>query len=198
MFGARAGQAARYADLLVTVGIERGVIGPREVDRVWSRHLFNSVAIAPLIGEGASVVDLGSGAGLPGIPVALARPDLDVTLLEPMARRVRFLEECLEELELANASVRRGRAQDGIPRPVDVVVARAVAPLPALTDLAFGLCRPEGSLLALKGAKAQEEAAVLTGVGGWTAAVHAVADAVGEPVTVVEVRRTAKHGKKAP
>jgi 16S rRNA (guanine527-N7)-methyltransferase len=191
-------RADRYAELLATAGIEQGLIGPREADRIWGRHLFNSVALAPLIAEAATVVDVGSGAGLPGIPVALARPDLRVVLLEPMARRVRFLEECLAELDLANVTVRRGRAQDGSTSLVDVALARAVAPLATLAEMALGLCQAGGVLLALKGAKAGEEVAELAGSGQFASVVHAVVDPAGEPATVVEVRRAANHGRKAP
>jgi 16S rRNA (guanine527-N7)-methyltransferase len=180
------------------VGIERGLIGPREAERVWSRHLFNSAAVAPLIAASSRVVDLGSGAGLPGIPLALARPDVHVVLLEPMARRVQFLEECVDELELANVSVHRGRAEDGVPSLADAVTARAVAPLTALAALAFPLCRGDGVLLAIKGAKAGDEVAEMTRGGGFAAVVHMLTDAAGEPATVVEVRRSPKHGRKAP
>ncbi|HEX3900553.1 MAG TPA: 16S rRNA (guanine(527)-N(7))-methyltransferase RsmG [Mycobacteriales bacterium] len=190
--------AARYAELLTTVGIERGLIGPREADRVWSRHIFNSVAVASLIEPATSVVDVGSGAGLPGIPLALARPDVEVVLLEPMARRAQFLEECVAELELTNASVHRGRAQEGLPRLVDAVTARAVAPLAALAEMSFRLCRAGGPLFAIKGAKAAEEVAELARIGTFTAVVHALTDAAGEPATVVEVRRAPKQGRKAP
>jgi 16S rRNA (guanine527-N7)-methyltransferase len=182
----------------MTVGIERGLLGPREAERVWSRHMFNSVAVAPMIEPSVRVADLGSGAGLPGIPLALARPDVHVVLLEPMARRVTFLEECVDTLGLSNVSIHRGRAQDGVPGLVDTVVARAVAPLTSLADMAFALCRPDGSLLAIKGAKAGEEAVELARDARFTAVVHTLDDAAGEPATVVEVRRAPKQGRKAP
>ncbi|HVY08904.1 MAG TPA: 16S rRNA (guanine(527)-N(7))-methyltransferase RsmG [Mycobacteriales bacterium] len=202
-FGDNADQARRYAELLATVGVERGLIGPRETDRIWGRHLFNSAAVATLISTAASVIDLGSGAGLPGIPIALARPDLHVVLLEPMARRVRFLDECVQELGLANVAVRHSRAQDSPGSGADVVVARAVAPLPTLAALARPLTKPRGVLLALKGAKAQAEAAALESGGGATARIHQLVDAAGQPATVAEVRwvdakvrRPARHGRK--
>lgn len=198
VFGPNVAKAARYAELLATVGIERGLIGPREADRIWSRHLFNSVVMAPLIPQAVRVVDLGSGAGLPGIPVALARPDLELVLLEPMARRVQFLEECVTELELSNVTVARGRAQDGAGKLTNVVVARAVAPLSTLAELALALCRPGGVLLALKGLKAADEAAELNATERFAAIVHPLVDATGVTATVVEVRRTTKQGRKTP
>lgn len=197
-FGPNVAKAARYAELLATVGIERGLVGPREADRIWSRHLFNSVVMTPLIPQAVRVVDLGSGAGLPGIPVALARPDLELVLLEPMARRVQFLEECVTELELSNVTVARGRAQDGAGKLTNVVVARAVAPLSTLAGLALALCRPGGVLLALKGLKAADEAAELNATERFAAIVHPLVDATGVTATVVEVRRTTKQGRKTP
>jgi 16S rRNA (guanine527-N7)-methyltransferase len=127
VFGAAVDRAAAYARLLATDGIVRGLIGPREVPRLWDRHLLNSAAIAPLVPDGARVVDVGSGAGLPGIPLALARPDLTMTLLEPLARRVAFLLECVDRLRLDNVTVVRGRAEEGPVRregnpPATVVV----------------------------------------------------------------------------
>jgi len=156
VFGACLSQAVRYAELLCTVGVERGLLGPREVERIWSRHLLNSAAIAPLVPTKADVLDLGSGAGLPGIPLALARPDLHVTLVEPMARRVNFLLECLRGLDV-DVEVRRARAQELPPACASVVVARALAPLDRLLPLALPLLRPGGVLLAMKGRAAQEE-----------------------------------------
>ncbi|HVU62185.1 MAG TPA: 16S rRNA (guanine(527)-N(7))-methyltransferase RsmG [Mycobacteriales bacterium] len=196
VFGADTDRAARYAVLLATIGIERGLLGPREADRIWGRHLFNSAALAPLVASSATVVDLGSGAGLPGIPLALARPDLRVVLLEPMARRVQFLEECVRELGLGNVTVHRGRAQDGVPVTADAVTARAVAPLAALAVLAFPLCRNDGVLYALKGAKAVAEAGELDRGGGFVSIIHNLTDADDEPATVVEVRRSNKRGRK--
>src|SRR4051812_14518171 len=156
VFAAALPLAARYVDLLATVGLERGLIGPRESGRLWSRHLLNSAALADHVPAGAQVVDVGSGAGLPGIPLALARPDLRMTLLEPMARREVFLREVIAELGLT-ADVRRGRIEDAGRGWTDVVVARAVAPLDRLVELALPALRPGGRLLALKGAGAAEE-----------------------------------------
>lgn len=187
-FGANAERALRYAELLRTAGIERGLIGPREADRLWARHLFNSVALAPLIPDGARVVDLGSGAGLPGLPVALARPDLHVVLMEPMARRVTFLRECVAALELATVEVLHARAQDGLPT-TDVVIARAVAALPALASMALP-ARSKAELLALKGSSVATEAAELTAAGSFDVEILEVLDPAGAAATVARVRRT--------
>jgi 16S rRNA (guanine527-N7)-methyltransferase len=151
------GIAERYADLLVTEGITRGVLGPREAPRVWERHLLNSVALAGLIRQGARVVDLGSGAGLPGIPLAIARPDLQVVLLEPLLRRVSFLRECLQHLGLSTVEVQHGRAEDGLAPLADYVVVRAVAPLDRLVTLCRKILIDNGVLLALKGTSASGE-----------------------------------------
>jgi 16S rRNA (guanine527-N7)-methyltransferase len=188
VFGPQAAKAQHYAELLVTDGIVRGVIGPREAGRIWTRHLFNSAALASLVPPGASVLDLGSGAGLPGIPLALARPDLTVTLLEPMRRRVRFLADVLATLELPTVAIHHSRAELGPPQAAEIVVARAVAALPRLAELAFPLLSPGGVLLALKGAAAQDEADALAAQGKWLSVVHALS-APGEAATVVEVRR---------
>jgi len=153
-------QAERYVSRLVTDGVTRGLIGPREVSRVWERHVLNSAAVADAVPAGARVVDVGSGAGLPGIPLGLARPDLRLTLVEPMARRVEFLEEVVAELG-APWRVVRGRAEERSVRaavgPVDVVTARAVAALPRLVAWCRGLLRPGAQLIALVGARAVEE-----------------------------------------
>jgi 16S rRNA (guanine527-N7)-methyltransferase len=165
VFGAALPAARRYVELLATDGVTRGLIGPREVSRLWERHVLNSAAVAEAVPAGARVVDVGSGAGLPGIPLGLARPDITVTLVEPMARRVEFLEEAVAELTAHEDGPRwqvvRGRAEDrsvanavGI---VDVVTARAVAPLPRLVAWCRGLLRPGSQLVALVGARAVAE-----------------------------------------
>jgi 16S rRNA (guanine527-N7)-methyltransferase len=186
-FGAASERAIRYAELLVTIGIERGLIGPREADRIWSRHLFNSVAVAPLPATGVRVADIGSGAGLPGIPVALARPDLRITLVEPMARRVAFLRECVAELEL-NVEIHYGRAPDDVP-VADVVTARAVAALPALAEMALAGPNRAAELVALKGASVAKEAAELRGAGGFEVEVRELSDPTGASATVARVWR---------
>ena len=165
VFGDALAAAERYVARLATDGVERGLIGPREVGRLWERHVLNSAAVAEAVPHGARVVDVGSGAGLPGIPLGLARADLSLTLVEPMARRVEFLTEAVAELEGVLGgprwSVVRGRAEEravaGAVGPVDVVTARAVAPLPRLVAWCRGLLRPGTQLVALVGARAVAE-----------------------------------------
>jgi 16S rRNA (guanine527-N7)-methyltransferase len=174
VFGAAGPAAAEYAGWLAGPGVERGLLGPREVPRLWERHLLNCAALAGPLGEAlaapdalrgdvgvsGTVCDLGSGAGLPGIVLALLRPDLDVVLLEPLLRRATFLTEVVEALGLARTQVVRARAEDAAGTVVaDVVVARAVAPLVRLAGWAGPLLRPGGQLLALKGERAGAELA---------------------------------------
>jgi len=160
MFGSSLPQAQKYAELLTGSGVERGVVGPAEAERIWDRHLLNCGVIARLIPGKASVLDLGSGAGLPGIVLAILLPGVRVTLLEPLARRVDFLAECVAELGLSNAEVVRGRAEDLAGHTLaDVVTSRAVAPLDKLAGLSVGLARPGGRILAIKGASAETELA---------------------------------------
>ena len=162
LFGPALPVVRRYGELLAGPGVERGLIGPREVDRLWERHLMNCAAVAELIPSGAHVVDVGSGGGLPGVVLAATRPDLRVTLLEPLLRRTVFLEECLDALELDNAEVLRARAEDWAGRMgADVVTARAVAPLERLVGWCLPLLRPNGRMLALKGESAEEELAAV-------------------------------------
>ena len=157
VFGPALPAAVRYAGILATRGVQRGLLGPREVPRLWDRHLLNCAVVADLIEQRrGTLLDLGSGAGLPGLVLAMVLPDVTVTLLEPMERRCRFLTECVTELGLANVSVLRGRAEDVTLR-TDVVTARAVAPLPRLAELAMGVVRPGGMVLAIKGRTAAEE-----------------------------------------
>lgn len=162
VFGDRLELAVRYAEALAGSGVERGLIGPREVDRIWDRHILNSVAVAELIEPDARVIDIGSGAGLPGIPIAIARPDLHVALVEPMLRRTEFLIEAADELGLT-VEVVRGRAEEPAVRTrvagADVVVSRAVASLDKLTRWSFPLLRLGGRMLALKGERAEDEVA---------------------------------------
>lgn len=150
--------ARGYAAILADRGVEWGLIGPREVDRIWARHVLNSVALSSVIALGASVIDVGSGAGLPGIPLALARPDLRVTLLEPLERRDEFLRVTVAELGLEEQiECRRGRAESVRRETWDVVTCRAVAPLGRLVSWCGPLVRPGGELLALKGESAADE-----------------------------------------
>lgn len=158
-FGDATPKVERFAGWLVGPGIERGLLGPREADRIWSRHLLNCAVLEPFVPVGASACDLGSGAGLPGVVLALQRPDLRMTLLEPLLRRATFLEEVVSDLGLANVVVVRARAEDYRHQHPDhdVVVARAVAPIDRLAGWALPLVRPGGELLALKGSTAAEE-----------------------------------------
>ena len=158
-FPTKEAEIRRYAEFLATAGIERGLIGPREGEKIWERHIFNSLPVISLIPEGASVIDIGSGAGLPGIPLALARPDLTITLIEPLQRRVDFLHEAVAELGI---TVLRGRAQD-FKIKADFVTARAVAPLEKLKSMSWHLIKKGGSLLAIKGESAAEELSKVAG-----------------------------------
>jgi 16S rRNA (guanine527-N7)-methyltransferase len=164
VFGDRLDLAARYAASLAGDGTVRGLIGPREVGRLWERHLLNSAILCDLVPVGVRVVDVGSGAGLPGLPMAIRRPDLRIDLVEPMQRRVDFLTAVVRRLALdAAVCVIRGRAEDRavLERvgPTDWAVARAVAPLDRLVRWCLPLLSPTGTLLALKGASAAEEVA---------------------------------------
>jgi 16S rRNA (guanine527-N7)-methyltransferase len=157
VFGSALPVATSYAGILASRGVVQGVIGPREIPRLWDRHLLNCAVVAELIEDPrGTLLDLGSGAGLPGLVLAMVRPQMAVTLLEPMERRCRFLAECASELGLENVSVLRGRAED-ITFHADVVTARAVAPLARLAGLAIRLVRPGGMVLAVKGRTAADE-----------------------------------------
>jgi 16S rRNA (guanine527-N7)-methyltransferase len=154
-FQESAEKVERYAEILQSWGIERGLIGPREGDRIWDRHIANCLPVTTLIPEGVKVADIGSGAGLPGIVIALARPDLEILLIEPLQRRVDFLHEVIKELELP-ITVIRGKSE-GVKRSFEIVTARAVAPLPKLLTISWHLVKAQGALLAMKGESAQEE-----------------------------------------
>jgi 16S rRNA (guanine527-N7)-methyltransferase len=194
VFGAALPQAERYVARLASDGVTRGLIGPREVARLWERHVLNSAAVAEAVPDGARVVDVGSGAGLPGIPLGLARPDLTLSLVEPMARRVEFLEEAVADLG-APWRVVRGRAEDrsvaAAVGQVDVVTARAVAALPRLVAWCRGLLRPGAQLVALVGARAVQELPALVpeleAAGMREIHPRAVGAALGEAATTVVV-----------
>jgi 16S rRNA (guanine527-N7)-methyltransferase len=193
IFGAALDKAVEFASLLATDGVTRGLIGPRETARLWDRHLLNCAVVAELLPPTGQLVDIGSGAGLPGIVLGLLRPELDVILLEPMLRRVSFLQECVESLGMENTVVVRARAEElsGEVR-ADVVTARAVAPLDKLAGWAMGLLVPGGEILAIKGQSAEEELVaaqpVLKRLGARTAEIHRVGrDKVLPETTVVRV-----------
>jgi 16S rRNA (guanine527-N7)-methyltransferase len=157
LYGPRYPIIREYVDILSTQGVEWGLLGPREVDRLWERHILNSVALADLIPEGCGVADVGSGAGLPGIPLAVLRPDLEMTLIEPLLRRSRFLTHTVENLGITDTvRVVRSRAEDHHDT-YDAVLSRALAPLDRLIAWCNPLRSPRGAILALKGRSAQEE-----------------------------------------
>jgi len=199
IFGPRLDLAMRYGERLAGDGVVRGVIGPREVPRLWERHLLNCAVLTDLVPDGARVVDVGSGAGLPGVAMACRRPDLRIDLVESLARRVAFLTEVVTGLGLAEAvRVIHGRAEDRAVRSVvgdaTWVTARAVAPLDRLVTWCVPLLRPGGTLLAMKGAQAEAEVEAFRptlrrrgdlGV----SIVHCGADTLDTPVTVVAVQR---------
>ena len=196
VFGERLDMARRYVAVLATDGIVRGLIGPREAERLWSRHVLNSAVVMTLIEPGARVVDVGSGAGLPGIPLAIARPDCRVDLIEPLERRAHFLREVLQQLGLTGCRVVRGRAQDVVSKcaGADVVTSRALAPLHRVALWSAPLVRLGGWMLALKGQSAAEELdrdrRALTVIGLIDAEVVRVGqDVVDPPTVVVRARR---------
>ncbi len=157
-FPGQEGAIRAYAEFLTTAGIERGLIGPREGERIWERHIFNCLPITQLLPQGASLFDIGSGAGLPGIVIALARPDLKVTLIEPLERRVEFLNEAVAAIAASGVEIEviRGRAQD-VKKSADFVTARAVAPMEKLKKMSWHMVKTGGSLLAMKGESAASE-----------------------------------------
>ncbi|MFI5778428.1 16S rRNA (guanine(527)-N(7))-methyltransferase RsmG [Nocardia sp. NPDC051570] len=192
VFGERLELAKRYHAVLATIGVERGLIGPREIPRLWERHILNCAVVGELIPVGATVVDIGSGAGLPGIPLAIARPDLRITLVEPLLRRTIFLAEFIEAAGL-EVTVVRGRAEQLDVRKeaggADVVTSRAVAPLAKLAKWSLPLVHDHGRMLALKGSSAAEELerdrTDLTRAGGGNAEVVECGVGIITPPTVV-------------
>ncbi len=193
-FGDRLDTAVAYADLLMNDGVVRGLIGPREAPRIWERHLLNCAVVAELIAPGARVVDVGSGAGLPGIVLAVARPDLSVVLVEPLERRSEFLVEVVTSLDLTNATVVRARAEECAREgssfePGDVVTARAVAPLDRLAAWCLPLAVVGGRLLAMKGDSAADEVRAHRGAvaraGGGEPGIRRCGEGMIDPPTVV-------------
>ena len=182
-------QIQAFAQILITKGIERGLIGPKEGDRIWDRHIANCLPVTTLIPQGVRVVDIGSGAGLPGIVIALARPDLKMTLVEPLQRRVDFLNEVVAELDLP-IEVIRGRAQV-VKKQFEVVTARAVAPLEELIKISWHMIPKGGALLAIKGETAEAELAATSLKKGSTAQLHEISLPNLPVARVVEVRKGA-------
>jgi 16S rRNA (guanine527-N7)-methyltransferase len=158
IFGDRIGLARAYAAALARDSDTLGLLGPRELERLWSRHVLNSAVVAELVPAGATVADVGSGAGLPGIPMAIVQPDAHFTLIEPMERRSDWLIQVCEEIGLTNVEVRRARAEE-VGSVYDIVTARAVSALSKLLRMTVDLTRAGGEILALKGSKAAEEVA---------------------------------------
>ncbi|GAB2770877.1 16S rRNA (guanine(527)-N(7))-methyltransferase RsmG [Streptomyces sp. NPDC054796] len=191
VFGDRLPEAVRFGELLADAGVRRGLIGPREVPRLWERHLLNCAVLSEVVPESVAVCDVGSGAGLPGIPLALVREDLKITLLEPLLRRTTFLQEVVELLGLDHVTVVRGRAEEvlGTLPPVHVVTARAVAPLDRLAGWGVPLLRPYGEMLAIKGDTAEEELkgarAALHKLGVVETSVVQVGEGVVDPLSTV-------------
>lgn len=157
VFGAGIGQARDYATNLVLDADLLGLLGPREMPKLWTRHILNSAVVSELLVAGDTVADVGSGAGLPGIPMAIARPDVHFTLIEPMERRSAWLQKQVDELGLTNVTVLRARAEEVKDAKFSVVTARAVSALPKLLRLTVPLLQAGGRVLALKGSKAQDE-----------------------------------------
>ena len=192
LFGLAFAGAERFAEMLVAEGELRGLVGPRELPRLWTRHIVNSAALAPFLPARGTVADVGSGAGFPGIVVALLRLDLEMTLIESMERRVEWLTYVVRELDLDNVTVHRARAEEVRDR-FDAVTARAVANLTKLVRMTAPLLRQGGRLLALKGAKAEAEVEaakyVMKKARLETAIVHDVVTPGEEVTRIVEVRR---------
>ncbi|MFH5821399.1 16S rRNA (guanine(527)-N(7))-methyltransferase RsmG [Georgenia sp. AZ-5] len=194
-FGATFAAAEHFATMLAEEGELRGLIGPRELPRLWSRHIMNSVAVTRFVREAAAVADVGSGAGFPGVVLAIARPDVETHLIEPMERRVAWLADVVEELGLDNVVIHHARAEELHGRAsFDVVTARAVAAMDKLARWTMPLVRGGGSLVALKGQRARDEVEaaryVLRKLGAADTAVHEVDPGAGvEPTTVVVVRK---------
>jgi 16S rRNA (guanine527-N7)-methyltransferase len=202
IFGDRIALAQRYAELLATAGVEWGLLGPREVDRIWDRHLLNCAVVAELVEPGETVVDIGSGAGLPGLPMAIAKPGLRVVLVESLLRRTEFLRMVIGELGL-DVDVVRGRAEDGEVRETaggaDAVTSRAVASLDKLTRWSLPLLRQGGRLLAIKGERApaevDEHRRVMSKLGAADARVVECGVRLLSPPTTVVVARRQKPEK---
>ena len=206
IFGERIGVAERYAELLADMGVEWGVIGPREVERLWDRHLLNCAAVAELFEPGERVADIGSGAGLPGLPLAIAKPGVRVVLVESLMRRAEFLRTVVADLEL-DVDVVRGRAEDAAVREAvggcDAVVSRAVASLDKLARWSLPLLRPGGRMVAIKGERAYDEVLehrrVMTKLGATDARVmECGVSYLSPPTTVVVASRGMPESVRQP
>lgn len=193
IFGDRLGLTRRYVEHLATTGVERGLIGPREVRRLWSRHVLNCAVIESEFTGDATVADIGSGAGLPGLCLALARPDLALVLIEPLERRVVWLEEVVADLGLDNVRVLRSRAEQAVDYVTpDYVTARAVSALSKLVPITLPLLGGSGSLVAIKGRSAAEEveraAKAIKKFRGHSPVIKVIGEGLlREPTTVVRI-----------
>lgn len=193
IFGERLNLAERFVEHLATSGIERGLLGPRELPRLWDRHVLNCAVVGELISPEARVADVGSGAGLPGLALAIARPDASFVLIEPLERRVNWLREVTEDLELNNVEIFRGRAEQAVGKfDVNVVTARAVSALSGLATLTMPLLKGSGEVLAIKGRSAAEEvekaSKVIRRLGGKSTTVETAGGTLlDEPTTVVRI-----------
>ncbi len=193
IFGERLDLAKRYVEHLATSGTERGLIGPREIPRLWSRHVLNCAVIESAIAMDSHVADVGSGAGLPGLCLAIARPDLELTLIEPLERRVIWLQEVVDDLGLDNVTIMRTRAELAVGMvDADVVTARAVSALSNLAGLTIPLLNGRGEVVAIKGRSAAEEIEkakkVIRKLGGVdTSVVVCGQELLEEPTTVVRI-----------
>jgi len=204
VFGDRLALAERYAELLATEGVERGLIGPRETERIWERHILNCAAVGELIPPGVRVADIGSGAGLPGIPLAIARPDLEITLIEPMLRRTTFLQDVIDGLCLQSVTVLRHRAEERIVldhSDFDYATSRAVASLDKLSRWTIPLLKANGTMLALKGDRAQtevvEHAALMASLGVADVKVmRCGVEYLDPPATVVVAQRSGERAQR--
>lgn len=198
LFGDNLDKAIAYHESLATDGSVRGFIGPREIPRLWDRHILNCAVIGEAMDQGISVADVGSGAGLPGIPLALARPDLTITLIEPLLKRSVYLVEIVEQLGLDSVTVIRGRAEEKVVRKqvghVDVVTSRAVAPLGRLAGWSLPLVKIGGRMIAMKGSSVAEEierdAKDIRRAGGGATDVFTVGETLlDEPTTLISIKR---------
>ncbi|MFC7401562.1 16S rRNA (guanine(527)-N(7))-methyltransferase RsmG [Citricoccus sp. GCM10030269] len=199
LFGDRLDLAVRFGEHLASTGIEWGLLGPREVGRLWERHILNCAVVGDLLVDGALVADVGSGAGLPGVALALARPDCQFILIEPLERRVAWLDMVVEDLRLDNVDVVRARSEQVVGNVVvDVVTARAVSALKSLVPITVPLLQGSGELLAIKGRSAADETTSAAKVLKKHKAKAPVIESVGgdllpEPTTVVRVAVGAQH-----
>jgi 16S rRNA (guanine527-N7)-methyltransferase len=193
VFGPHVESARAFVGHLASSGIERGLLGPREVPRLWGRHVLNCAVVADLMSSDSTVIDVGSGAGLPGLAIAIARPDLHLHLVEPLERRVMWLAEVIEDLSLTNVTVHRARAEQVIGDIAgDYVTARAVSALTTLATWTIPLSKPGGAVLAIKGRSAAEEIdkarKVIRALGGGPPEIVTVGtDVLEEPTTVVRI-----------